>query len=96
MKKYLWAGIAVLFMSANASGFKDLDNKANAFLSDLRKSVGDQDLEDEEEIKEESIEPTVTSTEPSSDIDGLDDDLDAEEPAAASMVPPANIDGLDD
>lgn len=50
MKKYLWAVMVVLFMSANASDFKDIDISTHSFLSDLRAAAGsDDEFADEEE-----------------------------------------------
>jgi Sec-independent protein translocase protein TatA len=67
MKKYLWIGIALLFVSGNASGFRDIDKDTHSFLSDLKEASGsDDDLDDEEEINED-----------------VDDDIDADEEEAA-------------
>lgn len=52
MKKYLWAGMAVLLVNINASGFKDIDKETDSFLSELRALVVSDELEDDEEIKE--------------------------------------------
>ena len=50
MKKYLWAGMVVLFVSANASGFRDIDIETHSFLSDLREAAGsDYDFLDDED-----------------------------------------------
>ena len=59
MKKYLWAVMVVLFVSANASGFRDIDIETHSFLSDLREAAGSDDefLDDEdEEIQEDAID----------------------------------------
>ena len=61
MKKYLWAVMAVLFVSGNASGFRDIDKSTHSFLSDLREAGGSDDefLDDEEEeVKEDEIDAT--------------------------------------
>ncbi len=60
MKKYLWAVMAVLFMSANASGFRDIDIKTHSFLSDLRAAAGsDDEFADEEEDEIDAPEAAV-------------------------------------
>ena len=60
MKKYLWAVMAVLFMSANASGFRDIDISTHSFLSDLRAASGsDDEFADEEEDEIDAPEAAV-------------------------------------
>ena len=60
MKKYLWAVMAVLFMSANASGFRDIDISTHSFLSDLRAAAGsDDEFADEEEDEIDAPEAAV-------------------------------------
>ena len=43
MKQYLWVGIALLFVNANAAGFGDIDRETDSFLSDLRGASGSDD-----------------------------------------------------
>ena len=65
MKKYLWLGVAVLFVHVNASGFSNIDKETDSFLSDLRSVIGLDEVEEDEEIKEIEVtapEPGVSKT----------------------------------
>ncbi|NOR56059.1 MAG: hypothetical protein GQ531_07600, partial [Sulfurovum sp.] len=64
MKKYLWAVMAVLFVSANASGFLDIDKETHSFLSDLREATGSDEFDDEDEDEEEIKEDAIDASEP--------------------------------
>ena len=60
MGKYLWIGIALLFVSGNAAGFKDIDKDAHSFLSDLREAAGgDDEFLDDEELDDDIDAPIL-------------------------------------